>query len=148
MDLDRGTLAKIDRRVLSGLGRDESYRMVRVPVSEAPWSAWKRSCTALGISMGRAIIALVEHELRAVVDEAGGQPVFLAQLEHRLDQRQSALDAREHRLEGREQRLTETANRIRAAANSPRPNADVVKVGRNDLCPRGSAVKYKRCHGG
>ena len=37
-DLGRGVLAKIDRKVLSGLGHDENYRMVRVPVSEALWS--------------------------------------------------------------------------------------------------------------
>ncbi len=35
MDLDEGTLVRIDRRVLSGLGHDENYRMIRVPVSDA-----------------------------------------------------------------------------------------------------------------
>jgi len=35
MDLDRGTLARIDRRLLAGLHQDESFRMVRVPVTEA-----------------------------------------------------------------------------------------------------------------
>lgn len=57
MDLNRGTLAKIDRKVLSALGRDETYQMVRVPVTEAKWSTWKRYCDAAGISMGRAIVA-------------------------------------------------------------------------------------------
>jgi hypothetical protein len=32
---DRRRLAKIDRRMLAGLGHDERYRMVRVAVSEA-----------------------------------------------------------------------------------------------------------------
>jgi hypothetical protein len=35
MGLNRGALANIDRKVLSGPSCDESYRMVRVPVSEA-----------------------------------------------------------------------------------------------------------------
>ncbi len=35
MSLDRGTLAKIDRKVLSELGHDQTHRMVRVPVSDA-----------------------------------------------------------------------------------------------------------------
>ena len=54
-DLDRGALAKIDRKVLSGLGHEEVYQMVRVPVSEALWSTWHRYCEALGVSMGRAV---------------------------------------------------------------------------------------------
>ena len=29
MDLDRGTLVKLDRKLLAGLGRDETYRMGR-----------------------------------------------------------------------------------------------------------------------
>ncbi len=32
MDLDRGVLARIDRKLPAGLGQDEEYRMVRVPV--------------------------------------------------------------------------------------------------------------------
>ena len=69
-DLDRGALAKIDRRVLSGLGHDETYQMVRVPVSEALWSTWRRYCEAVGVSMGRAVTRLIAHELGAVVDES------------------------------------------------------------------------------
>lgn len=69
--LDRGTLARIDRKVLSGLGHDETWRMVRVPVGEAMWLAWKRYCDSLGLSMGRGIAALIQHELRSVVDDSG-----------------------------------------------------------------------------
>ena len=147
MDLDRGTLAKIDRRVLSGLGHDERYQMVRVPASKAVWSTWKRYCGALGISMGRAITALVENELNSVIDGAGGRPIFVTELEDRLDRRQSALDARERRLEVRENWLKESADRIRAAPALPRLSTVGVKVGRNDPCPCGSGIKYKRCHG-
>ena len=147
MDLDRGTLAKIDRRILSELGHNEGYQMVRVPVAAAIWSTWKRYCEALGISMGRAINALVEQELRSVVEEIDGKPVFLAELENRLGKRQAALDTTERSLEIRERRLTESERRIRASHAPPRPPPDVAKVGRNDRCPCGSGLKYKRCHG-
>jgi hypothetical protein len=63
MDLNRGTLARVDRRLMTGLERDETFRMVRVPVTEAKWSTWKRYCDAAGISMSRAIMALIEREL-------------------------------------------------------------------------------------
>ena len=43
MDLGRGSLARLDRKLLAGLGQDETYRMVRVPVTEAEWSTWKPS---------------------------------------------------------------------------------------------------------
>lgn len=136
MDLDRGTLAKVDRKVLSGLGHDESWQMVRVPVSEAVWSAWKRYCDALGISMGRALAALLKHELRSVVDHADGQVVFLAEFEDHVDERRAALDAREQSLADRESWIRESERRMKAD-----------KIGRNDPCPCRSGLKYKRCHG-
>jgi hypothetical protein len=33
MDLDKGTLARIDRKLLANLGDDESYRTLRVPAT-------------------------------------------------------------------------------------------------------------------
>lgn len=105
MDLDRGALAKIDRKVLSGLQHDESYHMVRVRVSEATWSTWKRYCAAAGISMGRAIVALVKNELRSAVGELDAQPLFLAEFENGLAERQRALEAKELQLDALEQRL-------------------------------------------
>lgn len=55
MDVDLGALAKIDRKMLSGLDHEESWQMVRVPVSDAMWSTWRRYCGALGVSMGVAL---------------------------------------------------------------------------------------------
>ena len=52
MDMDRGTLARIDRRLLAGLGDDEAYRTLRVPTTGAKWSTWKRYCDSVGVSMG------------------------------------------------------------------------------------------------
>jgi uncharacterized protein YchJ len=145
MDLDRGTLAKIDRRILSGLGHDETYRMVRVPVSEATWSTWKRYCDALRISMGRAMVTLVENELQSGVGDWDGQPVFAAEFENRLTERQRASDGKERELEARARRLRENERRIHIATQLP-PMPAVEKVGRNDTCPCGSGLKYKRCH--
>lgn len=147
MDLDRGALAKIDRKVLSRLGHDERYQMVRMPVSEALWSTWKRYCAAVGISMGRAVAALVEHELRSVVMDSDAEPLFLAQLENRLGERNAALDARERSLEVRERWLRERERQVRVDPVPARPPVPVPRVGRNEPCPCGSGVKYKRCHG-
>jgi hypothetical protein len=69
MDVDRGTLATVDRRIVAGLDHTGSSQMVRVPLSGATWSTWKRYCDAIGTSMGRAIAALVANELRSVVGE-------------------------------------------------------------------------------
>ena len=147
MDMDRGTLAKIDRKVLSGLGHNESWQMVRVPVSEAVWSAWKRYCDALGISMGRAISALMKHELRSVVDNADGEPMFLTELKDRLNKRQAALDVREQSVAARERWIRESERRMRVNPNSPPLPGGITKVGRNDPCPCRSGLKYKHCHG-
>ena len=148
-DLDRGALAKIDRRVLSGLGHEEVYQMVRVPVSEALWSTWRRYCEALGVSMGRAVSGLIAHELQTVVGvtvESEGR--FTAELGGHLLKRAKALDARELRLEEWEQRLEEAERRLRVMVRPIDAAARGVRVGRNERCPCGSGVKYKHCHGG
>lgn len=59
MALNRGELANIDRRLLAELDRTEDWQLVRVPASAATWSTWRRFCDVVGISMGRAIGALV-----------------------------------------------------------------------------------------
>jgi hypothetical protein len=33
MDLDKGTLARIDRKLLANLGDDEAFRTLRVPAT-------------------------------------------------------------------------------------------------------------------
>lgn len=52
MDLDRGALARFDGQILAGLGRDECFQMVRVPVTPAKWATWKRYCDAAGLAWG------------------------------------------------------------------------------------------------
>ena len=150
MDLDRGVLARIDRRILSDLDSEVLYRMIRVPVAGAVWSTWKRYCDAVGISMGRAITALIEHELGTVVGQDDGS-VFGAEMERRLATRTAGLDARERRLVERERALRAAEQRLRTEERMLRvmrsPLASTAKVGRNERCPCGSELKYKHCHG-
>jgi len=145
-DLDRGTLARIDRKVLSGLGHDETWQMVRVPAAEAVWLAWKRYCDSLGFSMGRGIASLIRHELRTVVDDDIGGSALLAEREAEFARRQRMLDARERNIEIKEQRLR-VVTQTQPTPVMPRPASAAAKVGRNDPCPCGSGSKYKRCHG-
>ena len=164
MDLDRGTLARIDRRLLAGLGDDEAFRTLRVPATEAKWATWKRYCDAAGISMGRAVAMLMDRELLSVFGEhaAGEWPVFARQAVEELENRESRIEAREHTVDAAEARLSERSERLRrwqveleareqqaefaSKITSRHPTAGS-KIGRNERCPCGSGLKYKRCHG-
>jgi hypothetical protein len=164
MELDRGVLARIDRKLLSGLSQDATFHMVRVPASEAKWSTWKRYCDAAGLSMGRAIAALIDRELVSVFGERAGAevPVFAAETEEELTRREAAVADREGRLGGEEQRLRAWGERLRLWEDelqrreqqtefveelAVRSRATSSKVGRNERCPCGSGLKYKHCHG-
>jgi len=147
MTLDRGTLAMIDRRVLSGLDHGDGVQLAKVPLSEAVWSTWRRYCQALGLTMGAGIAGLIAHELGALVNEGEDHGVvFATELQRQLVARSEALDVREGRLGEREQSLRASERLLRAQTRPlelpGRPN-----VGRNDPCPCGSGFKYKRCHG-
>jgi hypothetical protein len=139
-------LATIDRRVLAKLGHDESWQMVRVPVSSAVWSTWRRYCSTVGLSMGRGIGTLINHELQLAVGEGVGSDAGLGgELDRQLLARSVALDARERLVEEREQRLRALEHHVRAGTS---PLGRVApRVGRNERCPCGSGLKYKRCHG-
>jgi hypothetical protein len=164
MELGRGTLARIDRRLLAGLGQDETYRMVRVPVTASKWSTWKRHCDSAGISMGRAIGTLIDHELSGVLDDSSGDgsPVLAEQAEEELARRQTQVARREEKAAAVEARLrawnahlrtweVELGARERRVELAPKlaaqPKAPASKVGRNERCPCGSGLKYKHCHG-
>ena len=163
MDLDRGALANLDRRILAGLDRDERFQMARLPVSPAKWSTWKRYCEAAGISMGRAIIALIDRELASVAGDSIDDGPVLAhrvreQLTNREDElvdRERAVSAAEERqrsrseqLRRREAELQTLAQRVERASKLAAQRGDSTpKVGRNDRCPCGSGLKYKYCHG-
>lgn len=164
MDLGWGTLANIDRKLLSGLGRGESYRMVRLPVSDAVWSTWKRFCSAAGIPMGRAIALLIDRELVGVVGDVTGDesPMLAQRVADQLTIREAKIAARERDVDAAEARMREESERFQrredelevreqrvetvAKLRSLRPAARA-KIGRNERCPCGSGLKYKHCHG-
>lgn len=158
MPLDRGTLAKIDRRILSELDHEEAIQLVKVPVSDAVWSTWRRYCEAADMPMGRGLAILVRHELASVVDEDfEHEGEALTERARRLNEREELLAAREADLLQREKWLTSKERRWHAGepttgtvkllpASAPKSLA-VAKGGRNDPCPCGSGLKYKRCHG-
>jgi len=164
MDLDRGILARIDRKLLAGLGDDEALRTLRVPATAAMWSTWKRYCDAAGISMGRAVAMLMDRELLSVFREhtAGEWPVFAQQAAQELESREAKIEVREHKVETDEARMRELGERLRrwqgelevrelraefSSKIASRHSTDRAKIGRNERCPCGSGLKYKRCHG-
>jgi hypothetical protein len=151
MALDRGTLARIDRRVFTELDHSDGIQVVKVPLSDAIWSTWRRYCDVLELTMGHAVAGLISHELAAVVDESPENSFDLQQAsqeraarleawQRELVDRAAQLRRIEHLLRERESRLQPTSATISGART-------VVKVGRNEPCLCGSGLKYKRCHG-
>ena len=163
-DLERGVLARIDRKLLAGLDQDVTWRMVRIPVTAAKWETGKRYCDSAGISMGRAVVTLIDRELISVFgDQTGDRPsVFAERAEEELASRQTEVARRERDVAATEGRLRRWSEHLRSREEeveaqkmrtetrsklSARPVDTLVKVGRNDRCPCGSGLKYKHCHG-
>ena len=154
--MDRGTLARIDRRLLTEFDHSGGVQLVKVPASDAVWSTWKRYCDAVDVTMGAGIAALMEHELEMVVGDGPGDAVVLVaalvdrsyRLERRVVDLKADLASRERELTLTGQRLEDLERRLRAAPARLGWSGDAWKMGRNDPCPCGSGVKYKRCHGG
>ena len=114
MALNRTQLANIDRRLLSAVDRRVDWQLVKVPASAATWSTWKRYCDVIGLSMGRAIGAMIDLELASVVDdELEDASAVFAERQRMLDVREAELDEREREIQWREKvhgiprRLTE-----------------------------------------
>ena len=146
MALDRGTLAKIDRRIFAELDDADGAHMVKVPLPDRMWSTWRRYCEALELTMGEGIAGLITHELRTVVIELGeGGAVFAERAEKRTEERE--LEVREQRLSTTEQQLRAVEQRMRETGLHRGPSQGRLKVGRNERCPCGSSLKYKHCHG-
>jgi hypothetical protein len=155
MALDRGTLKRIDRRVFAELAHTGGVQAVKVPVSDAVWSTWRRYCAAAGLSMGEGVAGLIAHELETVVgDEGDAGDVFADQVARQAEERASQLDARERdlgvlaeRLRNKEVHLAAWEHQIRTERMPGASTRAVTKVGRNERCPCGSGRKYKHCHG-
>ena len=154
MDPDR--LAEIDQNVFSELDQAVGVQLVKVPVSAAVWSTWRRYCEMRGQSMGARVAGLIVTELETVVDGKRTTAAELAdqiaedvsERSGRLDGRERELRARLDRLRRREEQLTEWEQELRAREPAVTDARYGVKVGRNERCPCGSALKYKHCHGG
>jgi hypothetical protein len=163
MGLDRGALANLDRRLLAELDRDERFQMVRIPVSPAKWSTWKRYCGAAEISMGRAIVALIDRELASVAEASGDDSPALAQrIREQLANREAEVASQERETAVAEERLRRRSEQLRrweaelqtlaqrfqmASKLAAQNRHNTPKIGRNDRCPCGSGLKYKHCHG-
>ena len=152
MALDRGTLTRIDRKVYAELAHTGGVQAVKVPVSDAVWSTWRRYCDAVGVTMGQGIAGLVVDELGTVVGRGDTDgSVFGAELEQCLATRTEDLDARDRRLSERERALRASEQRLRTDERLLRAKRSLLtsapKVGRNERCPCGSGLKYKHCHG-
>ncbi len=150
MALDRGVLARIDRRVLAELDHGKGTQLVKVPVSDAVWSTWKRYCDVVGVSMGGAIAILIEHELSTVDDPDLDHSVALIdRVREELNEREQTLAEREAEVEAERRHLRTLASQLEARAARQRPPTmpTTAKPGRNDPCPCGSGRKYKACHG-
>lgn len=147
MALDRGTLAKIDRRVFTEFGHTVVTQTVKVPLSDAMWSVWRRYCEAVGLTMGEGVAGLIDRELGTLVSEDENHgPVFAPELERQLVARSEALDIREHRLNEKERSLR-ASERLLRARTRPVELSGRSSFGRNEPCPCGSGLKFKRCHG-
>jgi uncharacterized protein YecA (UPF0149 family) len=151
MALDRGSLARIDRRLFTELNHSDGVQVVKVPVSDAAWSTWRRYCDVLDMTMGQAVAGLISHELATVVDEA---PESAFDLQRASEERADRLEAWERELDDRaaqlrrvEDLLREREARLQRKAAVITGARTVAKVGRNEPCPCGSGLKYKRCHG-
>ncbi|HDH25206.1 MAG TPA: hypothetical protein ENH00_03290 [Actinobacteria bacterium] len=156
MDIDRGSLARIDRRLLTGLGDDEALRTVRVPVTGAKRSTWKRYCDAAGVSMGRAVAMLMDREVLSVFGEhtGGVWPVFAQQVVEALSNRGARLEGRERIVDTDEARMRERSERLRrwedelearesraefASKIASRHSTNHAKIRRNERCPANQA---------
>ncbi len=147
--MDRGTLARIDRRLLTEFDHSGGVQLVKVPASDAVWSTWKRYCDAVDVTMGAGIAALMEHELEMVVGDGPGDAVVLVEaLVDRSDRLERRVVDLEGELVSRERELTLAGQRLEDLERRLVWSGAFRKVGRNDPCPCGSGVKYKRCHGG
>lgn len=164
MALDRGKLAQIDRRLLAELDHSDGPQMVKVPLSEAAWSTWRRYCDALGLTMGEGIAALIDSELTAVVEDAvdGDAAVLAIRADEQRATREAEFARRERDVKATEERQRVWSERLRrweaelevreaqvedASKSVLRQRRSTPKIGRNDRCPCGSGLKHKHCHG-
>lgn len=168
MSLSKQLLAKVDGRLRAELDHSEDVQLVKVPVSDAVWSTWRRYCEIAGVPMGRGLSILLHHELASIVDEDIETVADrFAARQAELDERSKALAAAEKEIESRRRDLSilesdfrERERKVAAREENvavleqtiaqtiirpPRPTS-TPKPGRNEPCWCGSGKKYKVCH--
>ncbi|MDH3538923.1 MAG: SEC-C metal-binding domain-containing protein [Acidimicrobiia bacterium] len=120
MMVDRRILAKVDRRLLSEMNHEAGTQLVKVPVSDAVWSTWRRYCEAVGVPMGRGLAVLLHQELALVVDEdleglastLADREASIALREAELSERDAELSRRETDVAVRESSVTQSGERL------------------------------------
>lgn len=136
--------------------------MVRVAVSPAKWSTWRRYCGAAGVSMGRAIVALIDRELASVAEASiDDSPALAQRARQRLASREAEVETRERAMASADERLHIGSQRLggwKSELEEREPRVELAlrliaqlqntdpTVGRNERCPCGSGLKYKPCH--
>jgi hypothetical protein len=158
MTIDRGTLARIDRRLLSELHGQRRPQLVKVLVSEAVWDVWRRYCRLARVAMGEGLAILLTHELRIGIEES--KPVdraldstiaarvtdlsdTLTEQERLLETARDELRRRDEQIQILEQHLRSAQHQLATTPTNTVPARQ--RVGRNDRCPCGSGLKYKFC---
>lgn len=152
MTLNRSTLSKIDARIRSLLDHEEGVQLVKVPVSDAVWSTWRRYCETVGIPMGRALAVLLHQELGSVVagdlDRIGrlldDREAKVAAGETALAERERSMATREKVLDAKEKAINSQVARTTPTRSTPGP---ISNPGRNEPCWCASGKKFKFCHG-
>jgi hypothetical protein len=151
MSLERRVLARVDRRLLSDMDHTDGTQLVKVPVSDAVWSTWRRYCDAVGLSMGRGLAVLLNHELASLVDEdVEGLSERLREREAGIAAREAEFTERHEELTRREDQVTVAERRLAKEANASQTNTQLLTPpprGRNEPCWCGSGKKFKYCHG-
>ena len=147
MSVDRTALAKINRKLSTGLDTTEEWHMVRVPASEDVWVAWRNYCGKARVSMGRALSVLIERELRALLDDDSRKPIRAVEIDRVLREREADLIARERQVAAPQRDIRNRERRLSVNPAYAVGVGAVPEVGRNEPCPCGSGLKYKRCHG-
>lgn len=145
MTVERRLLAKIDRALLAQLDSGSGVQLVKVPVSDATWSTWRRLCDVTGLTMGRGLAVLLEKELAATVDvDLAGLVDCLKSWEASLADREEIVTTREAEVADRLGRLETRERRLQEASQPTAPA--LAPLGRNQKCWCGSGKKYKQCH--
>lgn len=93
MALERRLLARIDRRLLSEMDHEKGVQLVKVPVSDAVWSTWRRYCDAVDVELENLGAMLEDREARLVEAE-----LAVAAREKEVAVREAEVAPRERRL--------------------------------------------------